>query len=208
MKLVFLSDTHSQHDQIEVPEGDILIHCGDALGRGTVSDTIKFNAWLGALPHKYKIFVPGNHDELFEVNEGYARELMTNATVLIDEPIEIEGLKFYGSPWTPTFYNWNFMMPDSALAQVWSKIPNNLDVLITHGPPYGILDFNSRGDLCGSQTLHNAVIQKQPRIHAFGHIHEAAGTVRHNGTQFINAAVLDGWYNLGAPPQVVDLEPK
>lgn len=205
MKIVCMSDSHMQHEHVTVPDGDIFIHSGDALGRGTVSETIRFNQWLGTLPHKHKIFVPGNHDELFEMNPEVAKELLSNATVLIDESVQIGGLKIYGSPWTPTFYDWSFMKSDSELASVWEKIPNGLDILITHGPPYGILDFNKSGNLCGSQTLYRAVADKQPRFHIFGHIHQASGTLQHNSTTFINAAILNDWYNLVCEPKVFDI---
>jgi Icc-related predicted phosphoesterase len=79
-------------------------------------------------------------------------------------------------------------------------------VLITHGPPYGILDFNMRGDLCGSQSLYHAVIQKQPRIHFFGHIHQASGILEFNNTKFVNAAVLNDWYNMSFDPKVIEIE--
>jgi Icc-related predicted phosphoesterase len=207
LKIVVISDSHMQHAELDIPDGDVLIHAGDALGRGTYSEAVKFNEWLGTLPHKHKIYVPGNHDELFEVNPEQGKLTMTNAIVLIDEYIEIEGVKIYGSPWTKKFYDWSFMKPDHQLQPIWEKIPEGLDILITHGPPYDILDHNRQGDLCGSMTLRLEVIKKAPKFHVFGHIHEASGVIKmaNNNTTFINAAVLNEYYNEGASARVFEV---
>jgi Icc-related predicted phosphoesterase len=202
MRVVCLSDTHNQHFSLSIPDGDVLIHSGDALGRGTYSEAVRFNEWLGTLPHKHKLYVPGNHDELFELNPVEGRNVMTNAIVLIDQGVEIDGVKFYGSPWTKQFYDWAFMKPDQQLREIWDKIPDDTDVLITHGPPWSILDANRRGDLCGSQTLYEAVKRANPAFHIFGHIHESSGVLTIADTTFINAAILDDWYNYGNPPKV------
>jgi len=206
-KVVAISDTHMQHGSLDMPEGDLLIHAGDALGRGTYSEAVRLNEWFGTLKGKYKyiIYVPGNHDELFEANPQAGRDVMTNAIVLIDEGIEIEGLKIYGSPYTTQFYDWSFMKPDGQLRAVWDKIPEGLDILITHGPAYGILDQNMRGDHCGSQTLYEALATKKPRYHIFGHIHESSGVFLLDPTTHINAAVLNDYYNLYQEPKVFEI---
>src|SRR5262249_28918150 len=103
-----------------------------------------------------------------------------------------EGLKIYGSPWTPLFCDWAFMLPDADLASKWDKIPSGLDVLITHGPPFGILDWTNRKEHAGSATLINRVHEVKPRLHVFGHIHEAAGRTESNGTTFLNASTQLG----------------
>src|SRR5690606_26824204 len=133
MKLVHISDTHQE--RMYVPNGDILIHSGDATSLGTVPEILKFKNWFNALPHKHKLFVPGNHDWLFQKNESLAREIMENTIVLIDEEITIDGVKFYGTPWTPMFFNWAFMKDDLELMDVFQNIPEDINVLITHGPP-------------------------------------------------------------------------
>lgn len=191
-----------QHVGLTVPDGDLLIHSGDALGRGTYEEAVRFNAWLGLLPHKHKIYVPGNHDEIFEENPAEGRAVMTNAIVLIDESVEVDGLKIYGSPWTKQYYDWSFMKRDEDLKDLWDRIPRNLDILITHGPPYGILDWNMNGIFCGSQKLQDAVMQKAPKFHVFGHIHHASGVVKTEHTTFINAAVLNDYYhNVNTPKE-------
>lgn len=206
MRVIGISDTHMQHEALDIPDGDLLIHCGDGLGRGTSIELARLNNWFGSFPHKYKIYVPGNHDECFEIDPEYAKTTLSSATVLIDELVEIEGFKIYGSPWTPTFMDWNFMKSDAELQEHWDKIPDGLDILITHGPPYGILDWNANRVPCGCQSLYRTVLQRQPRYHIFGHIHQASGELLQNeGINFINAAILDDWYILRNKPKVFEI---
>ncbi len=108
----------------------------------SVPEIEEFNQWFSSLPHKHKIFVAGNHDWLFETNNSYARSLLNkNIIYLQDSSIEIEGLKIYGSPWQPRFFDWAFnLMRGAELAEKWKMIPDDTDIFITHGPPNGILD--------------------------------------------------------------------
>ncbi len=142
MRLVCISDTHSQHDDIDlIPDGDVLIHAGDCLGRGSIFELEDFDYWLGELPHPTKILIAGNHDWCFQTRPNEARKLVTNAIYLEDSGVTIGGLKFWGSPITPTFRNWAFNRdrgPD--IAKHWDLIPDDTDVLVTHGPPEGIFD--------------------------------------------------------------------
>lgn len=194
-----ISDTHRTHEDLTIPEVDLLIHCGDYTGINSLEELHGLNDWFGKQPTKKVLFVPGNHDEIFENNEKYARSFMTNATVLIDEFVEVDGLKIYGIPWVPTFFDWSFMKPDLNLQKHWNKIPPGLDILITHGPPYSILDKNSQGQMCGSQTLymHIAKMEKAPKVHCFGHIHEGRGEKVIEDTRFINAACCPVWTSDG-----------
>ncbi len=141
-RIVCLSDTHNCNEQIALPDGDILIHAGDATIRGTIDEIVLFNEWFANLPHRRKIFVAGNHDWLFETNNAYARNLLSREIIYLqDSSVEIEGLKIYGSPWQPRFFDWAFNLNRGAeLAEKWKLIPGDTDVLITHGPPFGILD--------------------------------------------------------------------
>ena len=181
-KIIAISDTHLQHD-FKVPDGDILIHAGDATFIGDMDEIVRFNRWFSELPHKYKVFVPGNHDKMFESNEGFARSLIDNDVhVLINESIVIEGIKIYGSPWTPQFYDWAFMYRRGAPAKAcWDLIPEDTDILVTHGPPHGILDethyisYVGENPHVGCEELFKAVKRIKPRIHIFGHIHHAIG---------------------------------
>lgn len=205
MRIVCLSDTHNE--QFDVPEGDILIHAGDATIRGTVEEVSEFNAWFSLLPHKHKIFVAGNHDWLFETNPVMARAILDKSIVyLLDSAIEIDGLKIYGSPWQPRFYDWAFNLDRGPeMAEKWDLIPAGTDILITHGPPHGILDRTAYGDLAGCEELIKKVKEIRPQAHIFGHIHEGYGQVEDFGTTFVNASNCDEKYYPVNSPVVLDL---
>ncbi len=192
MRIVCVSDTHGYHRRAVVPDGDILVHGGDLTRHGSLEDVDDFNAWLGSLPHKHKVVICGNHDWCFQKTPAEARARITNAIYLEDEGCEIEGLKFYGSPWTPLFFDWAFMLSEVELFEKWALIPAGLDVLITHGPPHGILDVTNRNELAGSVTLIERVRTTKPRLHVFGHIHEAAGRYDDADTTFVNASTQMG----------------
>ena len=191
-RIVCVSDTHGWHELTEVPDGDILVHGGDILRHGGLEDVDEFNRWLGKLPHKHKVVICGNHDWCFQEKPAEARARLTNAIYLQDSGCEIEGLTFYGTPWTPLFCDWSFMLSEAELAAKWALIPPRVDVLITHGPPHGILDMTGRGECAGSATLFDRVREVKPRLHVFGHIHEAAGRFDHDGTIFLNASTRMG----------------
>lgn len=195
MKIVAVSDTHFMHDRVEIPEGDLLVHCGDALGHGTLEELEALDRFLGTLPHRHKILIAGNHDWCFENAPEEARKRVTNATYLQDEAAEIDGLKLYGSPWQPWFYDWAFNLErGEPLRRVWERIPDDTDVLVTHGPPHGILDETSHGDRAGCEDLLARVQEVRPALHLFGHIHEGYGTERRGETLFVNASTCSVGY--------------
>lgn len=177
MKLVLMSDTHELHDQVQVPDGDVLVHAGDFTMVGEIKAIKSFNDWLGKQPHPIKIVIPGNHDKLFEKNEQLCRSLITNARVLIDESVFVQGLRFYGMPWTPTFgYGWAYNANSQLMGQKVSAIPDDTDVLISHGPPKHVLDQTYNGDHAGSPALlHDLSARLHPKVVVFGHIHEGYG---------------------------------
>lgn len=223
LKVVCISDTHNMHDQLDsLPAGDILIHSGDATGRGRVEELEEYNRWLGSIKHKYKyiIIIAGNHDWLFQLDQAKARSIMTNAIYLEDEMIEIEGRKIYGSPHQPEFCNWAFNVPRGAkIKEKWDMIPNGLDLLITHGPPHGICDTLRKmvmGDdekgrptyaehmiHLGCEDLYRAVMDKKPKNHVFGHIHDGYGTFKDADTLFVNASSCTEQYRPINPPIVI-----
>src|ERR1700689_4725843 len=123
MRLVLMSDSHTYHDQVEVPDGDILIHCGDATFGGERKEIVEFNRWLGKLPHPNKLFVAGNHDFMFEENESLAKEYLFNAIYLKDSMVDINGIKIWGTPWVHKFFDWAFMLPEEGLKIMFDKIP-------------------------------------------------------------------------------------
>ncbi|MBK8100718.1 MAG: metallophosphatase domain-containing protein [Planctomycetes bacterium] len=206
MRIVCLSDTHGLHDRIEVPDGDLLIHAGDATGMGTVAQIAAFDQWLLRLPHRHKVVIAGNHDWLFQRDPGLARSLLRSATYLQDTAVEIEGFRIHGSPWQPWFWDWAFNLERGPqLAAKWALIPDGIDVLVTHGPPAGILDRTARGEAVGCADLRTALLRVRPRLHVFGHIHEAYGRHVADGCTFVNAANCDLQYEPVQPPIVVEL---
>lgn len=209
-RIVCLSDTHNCNRQIAVPAGDILIHSGDATVRGTVDEIIWFNEWFSKLPHRHKVFVAGNHDWLFESNNRLARTLLDSSIhYLEDSSVEIENLKIYGSPWQPRFFDWAFNLTRGAeLAEKWKLISADTDILITHGPPHGILDevLTQYGvENAGCEELRKRVEQIRPRLHVFGHIHCGYGRTEKFGVNFINASTCNESYEPTNPAVVIDL---
>lgn len=213
-RIVCISDTHNCNDQITVPDGDILIHSGDATITGTVEEVTRFNEWFSNLPHKHKIFVAGNHDWLFERDNNLARILLDNEIIYLqDTSTVIEGLKIYGSPWQPRFYDWAFNLNRGAeMAAKWEMIPNGIDILITHGPPNGILDAVQRRywiENTGCEELRKKVKTVAERgrlkLHIFGHIHCGYGTSEQFGIKFINASNCNEEYKPVNLPIVTDL---
>lgn len=207
MKLVFISDTHCLHEQVKVPNGDIVFHCGDALSYGTHKEFLQFIHWYASLPHKYKVYTPGNHDRFVEAQFDLAKIMCQEKGIhlLHNELISIEGLSIYGSAFTPTFFNWSFMLDRGLeIKKAWDKIPTDLDVLISHGPPYGILDECSNGHV-GCEELNAAILLKKPKIAAFGHIHEQGAKIESkNNILYINASVCDEDYRPVNSPTVVN----
>jgi Icc-related predicted phosphoesterase len=206
LRLVCMSDLHSLKPACPVPVGDVLIIAGDICGYGTLDEIKAFDDFLADLPHSHKLLIAGNHDWPFARVPQQAIALLQNATYLEDSGIEIDGIKFWGSPWQPFFCNWAFNLPrGTPLAKIWSKIPSETDVLITHGPPYGILDQIYDGDHVGCEELLKALQRFRPKVHVFGHIHESYGMLKQDGTTFINASICDGRYRPVNAPIVVDV---
>ena len=205
MRVVLVSDTHGLHRKLQVPDGDLLVHAGDftvfSKPPSVVSD---FNAWLGSLPHRHKVVVPGNHE--FVLEEPRNRGAITNAVLLVDSGVEVEGLRIWGSPVTP-LYGGAFGMSTAAdRKRHWARIPKGLDILVTHGPPLGILDHRPGSERHqGCPELREAVLQAKPRVHVFGHIHFGYGTFRTPDTLFANASLMGEDGRLSRQPIVTDL---
>ena len=200
IKLSVISDSHNLHEQIKIPDCDILIHCGDATYHGYEWELKEFFEWFVKQPAKHKIFIPGNHDESFERNPDMAFNCIPeggNVIVLIDQAIEIEGIKIYGTPWSTLFGGWAFMKQESDLKEIWAKIPDDTDILVVHGPPRGVLDFcvpswfSPSGHCAGSSSLGDRIKQIQPKFVFCGHIHESAGVDKIGKTTVVNASCVD-----------------
>lgn len=190
--IVAISDTHNRHSKVEVPEGDILVHAGDFTTRGDIRDVRRFNKFLGTLPHKHKIVIAGNHDFCFEREPEIARKELTNCIYLQDEAIVVEGIKFYGSPWQPWFFDWAFnLQRGEEINSKWQLIPKDTNVLITHGPPRGFGDKVVNGLPVGCDDLLRKIQEVKPKYHIFGHIHEDAGITRDRHTTYVNASTCN-----------------
>lgn len=196
MKFTVISDTHNKHSSLSLGSGDVLLHCGDFSGRGTSQQIIQFNEWINRQDFKYKIVIAGNHDFMFENDPQTAQSLLTDVIYLQDSYVEIDGIKIYGSPWQPWFYDWAFnLQRGKELADKWALIPEDTDILLTHGPPWGIGDMTSRGERAGCEDLLERVQKIEPKYHCFGHIHEDSGQWEIGKTTFINASICDLAYN-------------
>lgn len=209
MKLTFISDTHDKHNSVKVEPTDFLFHTGDATTKGTLTQVKSFLSWFEKQPAKYKIYVAGNHDWLFQKDPQAAKMLLSehpDVIYLQDASITLEGLRIYGSPWQPWFYDWAFNANSDKLFLLWEKIPGNTDILLTHGPPHDILDLTKRNDKVGCEILRQNVLNRvKPRIHAFGHIHESRGTLKVGDTTFVNSSCLDERYSFKNEPIVMEI---
>lgn len=211
MRIVALSDTHAEHRSVTVPDGDVLVFAGDLMTCGRkMAEVMSFAEWFCKQPHKHKILVAGNHDRLFENRLPLCLVHFHGVTYLQDSGVTIDGVKFWGSPWQPWFHDWAFNVHrGEAIKKYWDKISEDTNVLITHGPPYGILDqlystqvkstwghdlFIAPSEHLGCEELQNAVARVKPKAHIFGHIHGSYGTDKILETQFYNVAICDEQY--------------
>lgn len=215
MRITFISDTHNKHNHLTskaynniLGSGDILVHAGDCTSMGKSHEIKNFLDWFGNTEYKHKIFIAGNHDFGFENNHDIAQEYKDMGIIyLFDSDVVIDGIKFYGSPWQPEFYNWAFNLPrGEKLAQKWSQIPEDTDILITHGPAYGFLDWTPDGQQVGCVDLYHRIMKIKPKIHVCGHIHYAYGQKNFNDVEFLNASVLNERYEYENKPISMDFD--
>lgn len=213
VKIVAISDSHT-YENFEVPDGDILIHSGDISFRGTFAEMNKGMKWLGKFPHKIKIFVCGNHDFLGQEDSLLMKELAKENDIIYLENsgIEVLGLRVWGSPVSPFFNNWAFnKQRGEEIARYWKMIPDDTQILVTHGGPMGILDLVDRGTSneahVGCEELRKRVDElKDLRLHCFGHLHDNNGQYKDSlGKLFVNAAICNESYAAIQLPQVVFL---
>jgi Icc-related predicted phosphoesterase len=193
MKIWHISDTHTYHGLLKVPEGiDMVIHSGDATNPrdpyASEQEMLNFISWFGSLPIKHKVFVAGNHDLCIERNLVTKIDFMKNGIVYLENDYaEVEGIKIWGSPFTPTFgQGWAFNKKRSALHDVWKHIPDDVDIVVVHGPPKGILDLAYHQlnciEFCGDEALRKRMYLLNPKLCLFGHIH--------NNEDIINAGTM------------------
>lgn len=215
MRIVCIADSHGKYSgtTMDLPKGDVLVHAGDLCSFGTISELATAVKWLGSLNYLYIVVIGGNHDRPLQKLPKEARELMDNQGLkyLEDEATTIRGVKFYGSPWTPTFMNWSFMADRPTIREQWAKIPTDTNVLITHGPPYGILDPGAFEPHAGCIDLFDEYERIHPEVHVFGHLHSGYGrrdvALNPDGhvTTLVNASLVDEGYIPINQAQVVEL---
>ena len=193
MKIWHISDTHTYHGLLTVPEDiDMVIHSGDATNPrdpyASEQEMLNFISWFGSLPIRHKVFVAGNHDLCIERNLVTKIDFMKNGIVYLENDYaEVEGIKIWGSPFTPSFgQGWAFNKKRSALHDIWKEIPDDVDIVVTHGPPKGILDLAYHQlnciEFCGDEALRKRLYLLNPKLCLFGHIH--------NNDDIINAGTM------------------
>jgi Icc-related predicted phosphoesterase len=224
MRITFISDTHTKHNKVAplLPGGDLLIHAGDFMNSGYhYREAWEFVEWFDSIKnYDNMVFIAGNHDRLFEYSPEKASEITNSfkyATYLQDSWVKVGSdmdslIKIYGSPWQPEFYDWAFNLPRNGedLREKWFWIPNDTDILITHGPPQTKLDTSGapwNTPLLGCELLMERVKELKPKIHVFGHIHGGYGYVFDGNTHYFNASVLNERYEVANKPMTIDWNP-
>jgi Icc-related predicted phosphoesterase len=214
VKIGMFSDTHSKHKQIftetdlnNIKDLDILLFAGDMTSRGSLLEVISFLDWLDNLETTAtKIIIAGNHDFYFEQHPARAKELLSkykSIHYLEESSITAHGLKIWGSPTNPIFFNWAFNDTDEVRKEKWLKIPKDTDIVLTHVPPYGILDKVKNWDIrynpepnVGCKELFFILKDIKPKLNCFGHIHEGRGIYVEDDITFINASSLNENYQV------------
>lgn len=228
LRFVCISDTHSLTKNLKLPDGDVLLHAGDFSNIGRPSEVQGFANFLLSTNFKHRIVIAGNHDltfdkqsypstyrrfghpEMYDVDQVKAMLLVPGITYLEDSGVNLDGINIYGSPWQPEFCDWAFNLPrGEPCRQVWKKIPDNVDILITHGPPLGHGDTCTSGERAGCYDLLKEIQQRiKPKYHLFGHIHEGYGMTTDGVTTYINASICNYQYRPIQPPIIFDFPQK
>jgi len=207
MKIAVISDTHGLHHGLKLEPADMIIHAGDVTGNGSRRQVLSFLEWFRNLDIEYKVMIAGNHDFFFEQSSTLEIMEMLDYEVIYlnDSGIRINGIYIWGSPIQPAFNNWAFNRERGiAIKKHWDLIPEKTDILITHGPPYGILDKTISGERTGCSDLQARIKKVKPWYHIFGHIHESYGICKKKHTTFINASILDRKYNINNKPVYIN----
>jgi len=195
-KIVCISDTHRKDWSLNLPKGDILIYTGD-FDITCEDNCLNAIDWFYSLNFKSVVWIGGNHDSyLEELHKIYmVRPVMPyNIYYLLNDSVEIDGIKIWGSPFSPQFNNWSFMGDLEELKEIWSTIPGDTDIIMTHCPPFGIND-QVNGISQGCPALRDRIKEIKPKYHIHGHIHEGYGVYCDLNTIYVNASIMDEFYN-------------
>jgi Icc-related predicted phosphoesterase len=211
MKITAISDLHGYYPTLG--GGDLLIVAGDLTARDDAKGYFDFFAWIAKTPYKKRIVIAGNHDMMIQRGEVPMRAI-GDFEYLEDSGTEFEGFKIWGTPWTKTFYGMNPKCKaftwdhENGLAEKWAMIPSDTDILITHSPPHGMFDANGQQEMCGSYSLQSVVQRIRPKLHVFGHIHEAYEMAKNKtyGTIFANVSHVNGCYDPVNAPIEIELD--
>lgn len=207
IRFAITSDLHGSLPQM--PDADAYLLCGDYCPNRNhaywfYKDRLK--PWVDALAERAPVFaVAGNHDELFEQNPEMIRSIGFHWTYLEDSAATFRGLKLYGSPWQPRFYDWAYNLDEPELARKWEMIPGDTDVLLLHGPPNGVGDKTDHQERIGSPSLRRRIEAVRPRLVCYGHNHGGYGRYTLGRTVCVNAALMDERYEAVNPPVVVEI---
>jgi Icc-related predicted phosphoesterase len=218
-RITFISDTHTKHDKLNgfLPGGDILLHSGDLTSRGYIGEIESFMKWYDKIDnYDTKIFIAGNHDFGFQNDNEKLRGLLTGYKTIdyLEDELMMVGedydnmIKIWGSPWQPEFHNWAFNLPrGEKIKEKWDMIPVDTDILITHGPAFGKLDYVPYDNInVGCEELLTRIQEIKPKIHLCGHIHSGRGVVFSEGTLYVNASVLNDRYEFRNKPITIDFD--
>jgi predicted phosphodiesterase len=209
VRVVAVSDLHGQLPTI--PSCDLLLLAGDLCPLADHADDAQraylegpFADWLEHAPADAIVGVAGNHDLIAEREPALLAGLPWS--YLLDAETEVAGLRIWGSPFAVTYGDWAFMESEAALERRFTAIPDGLDLLLVHGPPFAVLDHAVRGVDTGSRALRRAVLRARPAVAVFGHIHEAHGEDRLGETRCLNVSLLDERYVVRHEPTVFEIE--
>lgn len=226
LKICFFSDPHGFHDEMTLPEADISICAGDISMSGNRTEIKNFMEWYEKQPVTHKVFIAGNHDYWFDKehpkslnykleDDSHLDIIPEGITYLQDSSVTIEGIKIWGSPTTPFFHNWGFNKLPENLETYWDIIPDDADIIVTHGPCANtVLDKCARdGHRAGCPSLTKRIADIRPKVVAFGHIHEGYGIDdkfipddegNEKVTRLINCSVLNLQYYMANEPVLVN----
>jgi Icc-related predicted phosphoesterase len=218
MKVVCISDTHTEHGCLTIPACDLLIHAGDFTYEGNFCQVRDFCQWFASQTQaKHRVVIAGNHELGLDPNCGRQYNAAAYGMIKDDDRFIylensttiIEGYKIWGCPWTPRFFDWAFNATREedetfergpSLKAIYNTVPTDTDIIVCHGPPYNILDKNIEGENVGSKEMIDVLRHRNVKLYICGHLHEGRGIVEKDGTIFVNASSLDRGYNLYPDP--------